>query len=532
MTKERTQEVIVIAFALSLAIHIGTMLYAKHRVMTRVADGYERKERRTMRVTKASAKPEKEIKKVLEDLAPLKDAPKVENAAKEVRGAELKSAALSMPELGKVVAPSTPPSDLKLSVNKPVFEAKAVAAVDNTLKPLTPEKKTLSPIKEPSISPIVPKIERSLGEVASFKPPEIAISAPQLEKAERLPSPIDTAQSFTPSMEVYDRVDERIIAGEKAAVSALLNQENYLALENLVDVKSESEEEGEWKYWTLTISPRRELKKMPKDFVILIDASGSIGKDRIGSIRKATKRLLRSAANTGDRFNLVAFRDDFTYAFKRWQDCNADSFEFADDWLNRLTPFGRTDVFSTISSVLKLPRDPKRPLIALVVTDGDANEGVSENSEILGKFTTLNGGLISVYMYGVRGSANRELIDVLTHGNRGESFIFDGFGWSAGSGIETLSERFRDPALSDLKLVYSADCAAESYPKTLKNLYFGDTLVLTGRVPKSAKELSFSLSGLNRGEAYESFFRVPLKPCNAGGAIKSRYINEENISIL
>ena len=61
-------------------------------------------------------------------------------------------------------------------------------------------------------------------------------------------------------------------------------------------------------------------------------------------------------------------------------------------------------MFSTISSVLTLPRDPGRPLIALVVTDGEANAGVSDTGAILSKFTALNDGLVSVYMYGVKTS--------------------------------------------------------------------------------------------------------------------------------
>ena len=190
---------------------------------------------------------------------------------------------------------------------------------------------------------------------------------------------------------------------------------------------------------------------------------------------------------------------------------------------------GRTDVFSTIRSVLTLPRDPKRPLIALVVTDGDANMGVSDTAEILSKFTALNDGLVSVYMYGVKSSANRELIDVLTHGNRGESFIFEGWRWSAGEGMDGFSERFRDPVLSDLRIIFSAGTPAEAYPRLLRNLYRGGTLSFVGRVPADVREVAFSLKGLNGADAFEGFFKIPVETAPSDASLAAEWAAERQI---
>ena len=309
---------------------------------------------------------------------------------------------------------------------------------------------------------------------------------------------------------VMPKVDEAVVEKEKEAVRSLVDAEDAKEMNSVVRASVESGVDGGWRYFKVKLDPSESLETVPKDLVVLIDASGSIGKDRMGSIRGAAKRILRSAANTGDRFNLVAFRDRYSYAFKSWQDFNTATFDAADRWLNGVAPYGRTDVFRTISSVLTLPRDPKRPLVALVVTDGDANAGVSDTASILSRFTALNDGLVSVYMYGVKESANRELIDVLTRGNRGESFIFEGSRFRAGEGLEALSERFRDPVLSDLRLVFASDSRAEAYPRLLRNLYRGDAVTIVGRVPKGGEEVSVSLKGLNGANTYEAFFKVPL----------------------
>ena len=197
--------------------------------------------------------------------------------------------------------------------------------------------------------------------------------------------------------------------------------------------------------------------------------------------------------------------------------------------MDNLAAHGRTDVFATIASVLKLPRDPKRPLVALVVTDGDANAGVRQTSRILSKFTALNDGLVSVYMYGVKETANRELIDVLTRGNRGESFVYGGNRRYAGRLIGELSEKFRDPVLTDLRVVFAAGSKVEAYPRLLKNLYRGESVEIVGRAPAGTEEISFSLKGLNGDTAYEGYFRFALGAAARNDALPGEWAADRAI---
>jgi hypothetical protein len=165
-----------------------------------------------------------------------------------------------------------------------------------------------------------------------------------------------------------------------------------------------------------------------------------------------------------------------------------------------------------------LPRDPARPLIALVVTDGDANAGVSDTAEILSRFTALNDGLVSVYMYGVKKEANRELIDMLTRGNRGESIIHMGSRRHSGAALEPLATAFRDPVLTDLRIMFAAGTMAETYPRLLKNLYRGGAVVLRGRCPARVKELVFTLKGLSGAKAFESLYRIDMESADKASA--------------
>jgi hypothetical protein len=101
--------------------------------------------------------------------------------------------------------------------------------------------------------------------------------------------------------------------------------------------------------------------------------------------------------------------------------------------------------------------------------------------------------------------------------------------WKAGSGIESLSERFRDPVLTDLRVILAATSRAEAYPRLLRNLYRGDTVTITGRVPKGSEEVAFSLKGLNGTNTYEAFFKVPIGKVAANQGIVAEWSEEAAI---
>ena len=516
-------DIVVFALMVSAIVHFCVMFYAKPMVMVSVVPSSVRAVHRgPMRVVEAELPPAAMDLSMVEDILAEKAAPEAVGEHATVPPAESSLPAPNDGEVRKIdpgmlspVSADEAPEVMSSPSGAFAHSTLDASAADVAPMPIEPGKA----LSRPNLSggdPLLPSF--ALPALEGSRPPADAPDGASGMIAEHSKE----SSNFTPVPEVMDEVSEQVVEAEKKAVRALVDVSSAKDLSSVVDMRLSTFSSDGFSYFRVKVSPLAALKTVPKDLVVLIDASGSIGKERMNSIRKAAKDLLRSASNTGDRFNLVAFRDRFSYAFRSWMECTVSSFADADRWLDNVAPFGRTDVFATVASVLALPRDPARPLIALVVTDGDANEGVVATSEILSKFTALNDGLVSVYMYGVKSSANRELIDVLTRGNRGESFIFDGWRWKAGSGIEGLSEKFRDPLLSDLRVVFSSDCRAEAYPRLLKNLYRGGSVEIVGRVPSGTREVAFSLKGLNGKNAYESFFRLPL-----GGAAADPKLAED-----
>lgn len=540
---EKSQNLIFFAVVLSVALHAGLMFFMRPQVMTRISySGASARARAPMTMRDRPVSPETVRFDVMEDVAAQVDFPAA--SAGDVRPSSdtTLNAAPDRPKLpdlsGEIGSAAVPrmgfdPSEL---LSTPAAETDA-APRPEAVSPLAPGAGSgfaRAAAAEGALrldsSPLTAAAVPDVAPPAPAGPPVAEIDhAAAVAAGDGFDEPKNRPEPFVPVREVMAEVDEKIVETEKAAVRSLLDVREAKELSAFVNMTATSASQGEWTYFKIRVLPRADLGVVPKDVVILLDASGSIANDRLRSCRANARKILRSCMNTHDRFNLVAFRDDFRYAFQTWQDCGAESYEKAERWLNSQAAYGRTDVFASAASVLKLPRDPKRPLIALIVTDGIANKGVRETSQILSRFTKLNDGLISVYMYGVKDDANRELIDLLTRGNRGESFIHEGWRKYAGRELEQLSDRFRDPVLTDLRVVFAAGSKAEAFPVLLKNLYRGGMVDIVGRVPKGTREIAFSLKGLNGDKAYEGFFRYDLSKAPFEAEIPGLWASEKSI---
>lgn len=524
-------DLIFFAVVASLILHGVLMFFAAPHVMSHTVGSSDLEARRThrppMAVKRFDGDPFRERAKSVpaSDVPAPRSAPTVAQASASAAPSAASSASDAPIPAPPVLAPQvlSGPMDVPTELPSPsIMSADAIVDTGFTM-PSAAEMDAAAMAPSLPVAPHAAALDgaESVIPVPGMSAPAPVFTLPEVKVEDGAMAGIEAAKK-APSVEfkfenkVLEEVNESFVEQEKAAVRQLLSEQKTLPAESVVScgmVTYVDPSDPNWRYFKITFEPKKGLDALPivpKDAVILMDASGSIGKDRLRNCREVAKSILRSCLNTGDRFNLVAFRNSFSYAFREWRECDAASFAEADRWLSNLTAHGRTDVFSVIRSVLTLPRDPSRPLIALVVTDGDANAGVSDTAEILSRFTKLNDGLVSVYMYGVKKKANRELIEILTKGNRGESFIHTGFRFNAGKELESLAKAFRDPVLTDIRVTFASGAEAETYPVLLKNLYRGGRVELRGRCPASVKKLVFTLQGLSGKKAFESLYQLNL----------------------
>ena len=135
---------------------------------------------------------------------------------------------------------------------------------------------------------------------------------------------------------------------------------------------------------------------------------------------------------------------------------------------------------------------------------------MTRSAEIISRFSELNGGLVSIFMYGVKPEANAYLMDMLTRCNRGGWACHKGLRWLAAQGVPEMSKKFEKPVLTDVAVIFSASSRAETYPKLVTNLCEGEPIEIYGVCPADQKDLVFQMRGLNAVTAFESMFTLPF----------------------
>ena len=284
-------------------------------------------------------------------------------------------------------------------------------------------------------------------------------------------------------------------------------------------------------YFRVGIQPRTDVtaQVVPKDIIFLQDVSGSMGEQRIAYCRRAISEAL-AMLNTGDRFNVVAFRDTFENCFPVCAPATAANIEKARKFVEGMRAFGNTDVFASLKSLLNLQRDPHRPMIAYMITDGLPTAGEMESAQIIGDFSAINNGMMSVYMFGASQRANAYLIDMLTYCNRGSAALLRGNSWDIPEVMGKSCREIRNPIMGDVSVTFDTASLAEVYPRQTTNLYKDRPLELCGVCPASTKQIVCQIRGLASAKGYDSILHLDVGQGSAKGGrsdIKKRWVQQK-----
>ena len=256
------------------------------------------------------------------------------------------------------------------------------------------------------------------------------------------------------------------------------------------------------------------LPPVPRDIVFAVDASRSISPQHLAACREALSGALRAGLlGRSDRFEITAFNTTNAWAFGRsWREVSPESVSAASAFLDALRSDGNTDIYSAVRSVLSLPRSRGRATIAVMVSDGNATQGdVSRDSEIIGEFSRLNGGGVSVFTVGVSPkSSNEYLLSMLSFCNRGGPAAMPESRFAIPECFARALSAIGSPVLTDLRFVFDTSSGAVVTPKTTENLYLGKPLRLFGRAPLGTGKVVFQARGENGGRAYDMVFDLAL----------------------
>ncbi len=270
----------------------------------------------------------------------------------------------------------------------------------------------------------------------------------------------------------------------------------------------------DWKYGYMKVEIKRAgsevLPVIPKDILLIQDSSNSMAEQRLHFCREG---MIRCQAEIGpaDRFNVVMFRERSQSCFPDWAEAKQENIDKARKFIQEMRSEGNTDIFTAISEQMNVRRTSGRPVVAILVSDGIPTSGMVASSDIIGEFSRLNNGAISVFAMGTLQIANKYLLDLLGYCNRGDSLVVTSGRWDIPDYMQKLMREVSRPVLAETDFHFAADTDSEVFPVLASNLYLDRPLVLFGRYPRGTKNLVFQAVGKAGDVKCDMVFDVDLE---------------------
>lgn len=251
------------------------------------------------------------------------------------------------------------------------------------------------------------------------------------------------------------------------------------------------------------------LPVIPKDVVLVQDCSASMTDRRLGFCKKGLAEALELIGED-DRFNVVAFRNDTKRCFAGWAGATPSNFDRARGFIKSLHSSGNTDLYSSLKALTGIGTSPERPSVSIVVSDGLPTSGMTDSTDIIGKFSKDNDGRMSVFTVGTLRRGNTYLLDMLSYCNKGDSYVISRGKWEIPDAIELIMQQVSRPVMADLAFRFPEGSNCEVYPLLASDLYLDRPLVLYGRYRKGSPRVVFQAVGKGRNVKCDMIFDIDL----------------------
>jgi len=229
--------------------------------------------------------------------------------------------------------------------------------------------------------------------------------------------------------------------------------------------------------------PDQSAESEPREYVFVLDRSGSMSGEPIAQARNALRACLRLLGGD-DSFRILTF-DNVVEWYKpsreEPQAFNSAALRAADHFLASVEGRGGTEILGALRAVADCPRDPRRRRVIVLFTDG----AVSAEDEAARLVAARLAG-DRFFCFGIGPAVNRYLLERLSRAGRGTSEVV-GLDEDIEGAIIRFQDRLSYPVLSDLSLVADGTPVVEVLPSPLPDLYAGAALQIVARFAGSER---------------------------------------------
>ncbi len=250
---------------------------------------------------------------------------------------------------------------------------------------------------------------------------------------------------------------------------------------------------GRESFFLLQAEPPRRVTAAeipPRDYVFIIDVSGSMSGFPLDTTRSLIAKLLASL-KPEDRFNILFFAGGSSVLAPQSLPVTAANVALAEDMLRRVSGGGGTELLPALKTALAMPAAEGISRSLVLITDGYVSAEDTAFRLVDDNLSNSN-----LYVFGIGSTVNRFLIEGLAKVGRAESFVVTG---EADARLE--SERFRQyisaPVLTDISITGKNMEVYDLEPRTQPDLLADRPVLVLGKYRKAKWNAAIEMTGVS-----------------------------------
>jgi Ca-activated chloride channel homolog len=220
----------------------------------------------------------------------------------------------------------------------------------------------------------------------------------------------------------------------------------------------------------------------PRDAIFVIDTSGSMHGE---SMRQARDALLSGLdrLTDKDRFNIISFSSEPRRLFTDSRTADTPSLDVARNFVRSLRSDGGTEIGLALSEAFSTAGDEKLLRQVILMTDG----AVGNEPALLAQLRKVVG-RSRLFTVAIGNAPNGYFMREAARIGRGAMLHISDIR-QVRRQVSALFAKLERPALTDITAAFPQPAATLSLPSPIPDLYHGEPIVMTARIPVAAGDL-------------------------------------------
>lgn len=219
---------------------------------------------------------------------------------------------------------------------------------------------------------------------------------------------------------------------------------------------------------------------IPKDFVCVLDTSGSMSGGKIEQAKEALDFIFRNL-NTNDRFQLITFATDIYPYYNGWSDASSRNIADVRDFIRGISASGSTNINGALAEALDYEAGRNRPMYIIFLTDGLPTVGETNTARIIENTNAINSEVNGrIFCFGVGDDVDYQFIDRLSRENGGYTESV-GPNENMEQPLSDFYAKIKSPVMTGIEVEINGTRIYDMLPTDLPDLFLGSQLILAGR---------------------------------------------------